>query len=242
MKPSKVGDMVFLHRSKAGVTFPQNKMAKLYVGPFPVVEVISRVAYKLGLPKSMQVNRVVNIQYLRRAPPAQRPFIASGPPDQPGERIDPAPLIIRSLLTASDENNITDLLALTDFGVYDVHELCRRGHYQEVLAYVSDSTSFWSHVLPTRSADGASSPSQEVTLLRESSPHTTLTTQTRRSRLTSRMSLSACGPAQTGSPDSHAPRKPFNSSAPQLHLAHDQTPSCSRAMLWSTRVIQLCCA
>ena len=144
----KVGDMVYLHRSKAGVTFPQNKMAKLYVGPFPVVDIISRVAYKLGLPKSMQVNRVVNIQYLRRAPPAQRPFIASGPPDQPGERIDPAPLIIRSLLTASDENNITDLLALTDFGVYDVHELCRRGHYQEVLAYVSDSTSFWSHVLP----------------------------------------------------------------------------------------------
>ena len=29
-----------------------------------------------------------------------------------------------------------------------MHELCRRGHYQEVLAYVSDSTSFWSHVLP----------------------------------------------------------------------------------------------
>ena len=142
-----VDDLVFLHRSRAGVSFPQNKMAKLWVGPFTVVKIVSAVAYELNLPLSMRVNRVVNIRFLRRALPGQREDIVSGPPEEPDQRICEEDLKIISLSVYTDEDNITDLLATTPFGTYTVHELCKRQHFPEVLAYVS-SPAVRQHALP----------------------------------------------------------------------------------------------
>ena len=52
------------------------------------------------------------------------------------------------MIVLQDENNITDLIAITHFGVYPVHVLCRRQHYAEVLDYLTDTQNVTRHKFP----------------------------------------------------------------------------------------------
>ena len=143
----KVGQKVMLHRSYAGASFPQDKMARLYVGPFTITKVISKVAYELDLPSSMQVNRVQNIRSLKAASPDLTPELAkSGPPEAPSARLQADPLEIQSMHIVTDADDYVDLCASTNLGVYLVHELCNRSHFAECYEYLEKH--IWNHKFP----------------------------------------------------------------------------------------------
>ena len=144
----KLNQAVLLHRSKAGRSFPQNKMAPIWVGPFLISSVISDIVYRLALPTSMQVNPVVNIEFLRAAPEGARPVIHHGPHDEPLARLTERPLVIIDHSILVDEHEITDLFVTTSVGYYTVHETCQRGHFQEIIDYFSDSHNYWRRPLP----------------------------------------------------------------------------------------------
>ena len=87
-----------LHKDYACASFPQDKMARLYVGPFTVTKVISNVAYELDLPSSMRVNKVQNIRALKAASPDLTPEPAkTGPPEAPSARLQADPLEVQSM-------------------------------------------------------------------------------------------------------------------------------------------------
>ena len=82
-----VGDMVLL--STANLAIPRNltrKLAKLYDGPFQVLERIGQNAYRLELPASVRLHPVFNVSQLR---PYRHPTATF-----PGRVIDPQPPVV----------------------------------------------------------------------------------------------------------------------------------------------------
>ena len=84
-----VGDRVYLRLSndKAhGYTLPANiklKLSQQRVGPFKVLELIGKNAYKLQLPANWKIHNVISIVYLDPAPRGTDPFDREIPPPPP---------------------------------------------------------------------------------------------------------------------------------------------------------------
>ena len=135
----KVDDRVMLRRSFAGSSFPQDKMAPLYVGPFRVDKVVSPSSYELELPASMRVPRTQNIDNLWRPdpnlifPPPE--IIEERDPDQPAERLSAAPLVIIRLFHETDDYGIVELFVEVENQPrkFTLHELCIRQHFLEIV-------------------------------------------------------------------------------------------------------------
>jgi hypothetical protein len=84
------GDRVYL--STANLTTdadrnrPSRKLTARYVGPFPIAEVVSKVAYKLELPATMRVHPVFHVSLLKRYTPSL-PEFGDRHPNQPPPEI-----------------------------------------------------------------------------------------------------------------------------------------------------------
>jgi hypothetical protein len=82
----QVGDQVYV--STANITIdadrgrPSRKLAARFVGPFPVIEVISKVAYRLELPATMRIHPVFHVSLLKRHNPSS-PEFGDRLPDRP---------------------------------------------------------------------------------------------------------------------------------------------------------------
>ena len=139
----QVDDRVMLRHELAGASFPHDKMAPLYVGPFRVVRVVSPSSYELELPASMKVTRTQNVNNLWRPDPNMHfpppELIEEGDPDQPAERLCVAPLVITRLFHETDEHGIVELFADIESQTrkFSLHELCIRQHFTDVAAALS---------------------------------------------------------------------------------------------------------
>jgi hypothetical protein len=134
------GDQVLLHRDQAGSTYPQDKLAPLWVGPFTVIRRISRVAYVIAVPPRFQSGPEFHIQYLKSYPDyidELKTTLPSGS-SAPLSRLSFDDIHIINLEYIQDQDEITDLFATTPMGFYTVHELIRRHHYREIAQYLHD--------------------------------------------------------------------------------------------------------
>jgi len=63
----KIGDNVLLSTKNLKTLLPEQtkKLSKNFIGPFKIIEVISKVAYKLELPSHMRVHNVFHISLLK---------------------------------------------------------------------------------------------------------------------------------------------------------------------------------
>jgi len=104
----EVGDHVALRHSQTGASFPHNKMAPIFTGPFKIVEVTSPVSYRLKLPDSMRISEVQHISNLKLAPQSKSTYPTElaerGPTDEPEERLTPDKLDIASIVFVTDTN------------------------------------------------------------------------------------------------------------------------------------------
>ena len=81
----RVGDLVWLDARNIKTRRPSKKLDWKNVGPFPVTQVVSPYAYRLGLPDSMKIHDVFHTNLLR---PAPEPEVAL-----PGQRNKPPPVV-----------------------------------------------------------------------------------------------------------------------------------------------------
>ena len=131
----QIGDQVLLKRHQAGTSFPQDKMSKLYVGPFTVEAQVGSRSYRLQMPSSMRVNPVQHLDNLFRPdqrvhfPP--RDEILDGTPDEPLERLTATPLVISRIYYETMEDSTLEVFADTALGKFKLHDLCIHLHYDE---------------------------------------------------------------------------------------------------------------
>ena len=85
-----VGDKVFLRlaspSSKSGYVLPATikpKLAQQRVGPFEIIKVVGKNAYKLKLPVNWKIWPVISVIYLDPAPREEDPFERTAPPPPP---------------------------------------------------------------------------------------------------------------------------------------------------------------
>ena len=138
-----VGDRVFLRREHAGTSFPQDKMSKLYVGPFEIEEVVSDKSYKLDLPSSMRVSKVQNIDNLWKPGPGfsvpPPDAIETGAPEDKLPRLTAEPIIIDRLFFETLEDETIEVFAQTPLGKYTLHDLCVHQHFEECAEALTNS-------------------------------------------------------------------------------------------------------
>jgi len=60
-----VGDYVWLHLSKESLQGPTKKLKPIKYGPFDILEQVSENAFRLNLPKYMNIYLVVNVEHLK---------------------------------------------------------------------------------------------------------------------------------------------------------------------------------
>lgn len=131
----KEGDRVLLHHSQAGASFPHDKFADRYVGPFRIKAVISPTNYELELPSSMHVSPVQHVSNLvlpsRNAsfPPPE--IIGERGPDEPEARLTENPIAISKLYFETLGDGTIEVFADTPHGRYSLHELCVHQHFDE---------------------------------------------------------------------------------------------------------------
>jgi hypothetical protein len=65
-----VGDKVWLYLSKERLQGAMKKLKPLRYGPFEIIEQVNENAFKLKLPPYMQINSVVNMEYLKLFEPS----------------------------------------------------------------------------------------------------------------------------------------------------------------------------
>ena len=85
-----VGDQVFLHlaspSSKSGYVLPamiKPKIAQQRAGPFEIIKVVNKNAYKLKLPVNWKIWPVILVIYLNPAPRGKDPLERTAPPPPP---------------------------------------------------------------------------------------------------------------------------------------------------------------
>lgn len=61
----KVGQKVWLETTDLAIKRPSKKLAEKRIGPYPILEIISKNAVKLKLPKSIHIHPVVNVSRIR---------------------------------------------------------------------------------------------------------------------------------------------------------------------------------
>ena len=79
----RVGDLVWLDARNIKTRRPSKKLDWKNIGPFPVTQVVSPYAYRLGLPDSMKIHDVFHTNLLRPAPGPDAAL--------PGQRNEPPP-------------------------------------------------------------------------------------------------------------------------------------------------------
>lgn len=134
----QVGDRVLLKRQWAGTSFPQDKMAPLYVGPFRISRVLGPKSYELDLPASMRVSRSQHVDNLWKPdqrmhfPPSD--LLEARPPEEPTARISPEPLVFTRLFYEIDDDGIYELyVEIESFSrKFSLHELMVRQHFDEI--------------------------------------------------------------------------------------------------------------
>jgi hypothetical protein len=69
----QVGDLVWLSTKHLQLKMSgSRKLARRFIGPFPVVKVVNPTAYKLQLPEHMKIHPVFHISELRKVPVGTR--------------------------------------------------------------------------------------------------------------------------------------------------------------------------
>lgn len=139
------GDLVLLHKGAAGSNVPQEKLAKLYVGPFAVLRRYGEHAYLISLPPAMNIDPVINIRNLKRFP-GEVPQEGAGNED--GEALESLPRLSESdikiqkmYVVTEDNSSIHTLSAEVMNNQHTVLDLIRRGHFEECAAFITEN--FW---------------------------------------------------------------------------------------------------
>ena len=60
----KVGDKVWLEMQHLKIARPSKKLLEKRIGPYPITEIKSSNAVKLGLPKTIRIRSVVNVSHV----------------------------------------------------------------------------------------------------------------------------------------------------------------------------------
>ena len=80
------GDLVYINSAHLKAYLPADtkmKLQKRWLGPFPVADVISPLAYKLTLPAHFEIHPVVSIEYLKAHNASKPAFGDRGEPSRP---------------------------------------------------------------------------------------------------------------------------------------------------------------
>ena len=134
----QAGDIVFLHKSQAGVNFAQNKMAPEWVGPFKVERFDYPVA-TLAIPANLQIHKKVRSEFLKKMPEFDKPLQVE---DEEGQSVSTDRLCVEPLKLSEPHTVVeggdgsTVLKFQTPRGIHSAYELVLRNHFDDLLKYL----------------------------------------------------------------------------------------------------------
>ena len=145
-----VGDLVFLklqpYRQKSLAKRPYEKLAARYYGPFPILQRIGAVAYKLQLPLHSKIHPVFHVSQLKKAI-GTAPALSTLPPHLSADmelHTEPEKLLEVKRVTRGQHNHLEALIQWKGLPVFEATwEDVAATHHRFPWFHLEDKVNLW---------------------------------------------------------------------------------------------------